>query len=129
MTADYPHWALRLVLAVLAAAAVAALGGIVLGEYPFTGAMPYVSGVFFALVVSEVAVGIGRRRGVLVALTAAVCSGGGLGWAVWISSGRGVVPIPLGGWLAIVLGVTVALGRCLFRPTASSAPRSRGPTG
>jgi hypothetical protein len=119
MTADYPHWALRLVLAVLAAAAVAALGGVLLGEYPFTGVMPYVSGVLFALVVSEVALGIGQRRGPFVALVAALCSGGGLAWAVWISSGRGVEPIPVGGWLAVALGVAVALARCLLRTAPS----------
>jgi hypothetical protein len=117
------------VLAVLAAAAVAALGGVILGEYPFTGVMPYVSGVLFALVVSEVTVGIGQRRGALLALAAAVCSGVGLAWAVWISSGRGVEPIPVGGWLAIMIGVAVALARCLLRPTESSARRNRGSTG
>jgi hypothetical protein len=117
------------VLAVLAAAAVAALGGVILGEYPFTGVMPYVSGVLFALVVSEVTVGIGQRRGAFLALAAAVCSGAGLAWAVWISSGRGVEPIPVGGWLAIMIGVAVALARCLLRPTESSARRNRGSTG
>ena len=47
MEGDYSRPSMRLVLAVIAGAAVAAFGGLILGEYPFTGATPYVAGVLF----------------------------------------------------------------------------------
>jgi hypothetical protein len=87
------------------------LGGLILGEYPFTGVMPYIAGVLFGLVVAEVIVSVSQQQGTVSAITAAVCSAGGLGWAVWISSGKGVDPIPIGGWVAIGIGGLVALLR------------------
>jgi hypothetical protein len=128
MTADYSGSPVRLVLAVLTAAAVAAVGGVILGEYPFTGVMPYASGVLFALVVSEVVISIGRRRGPFVALAASLCTDGGLAWAVWISSGRGVAPVPFGGWMALVIGAVVAVARGAVRGRTRSAGRTPGPT-
>jgi hypothetical protein len=86
--------------------------------------MPYASGIIFALVISEVLVTIGQRRGAVIGLAAAVCTAGGLGWAVWISSGRGVAPVPTGAWLAIAVGVIVALGRGGFKGGARSTART-----
>jgi hypothetical protein len=90
---------------------VAAIGGLILGEYPFTGVTPYIAGVLFALVVAEVIISISRQSGIVTAVAAAVCTVGGLGWAVWISTGKGIDPIPIGGWMALVVGAVVALGR------------------
>ena len=116
---------MRLLLAVLAGAAVAALGGVILGEYPFTGLMPYASGVLFAVVVAEVVIAIARRRRPLTGAAAAVCTAGGLGWALWISSGRGVAPVPLGGWMALAIGVVVALAVGGITGTRGTAPDNR----
>lgn len=102
---------MRLVLAVVVGAAVAALGGLILGEYPFTGVMPYLAGLLFALVVSEVIVSIGRHIGPVSALASAGCTAGGLGWAIWISTGRGVSPVPTGAWIGLTIGAVVALLR------------------
>lgn len=101
----------RTAVAIVLGAAVAAIGGLILGEYPFTGVTPYIAGVLFALVVAEVIVSVSRRSGIVTAVAAAVCTVGGLGWAVWISSGEGIDPIPIGGWMALVVGAVVALGR------------------
>lgn len=118
----------RLLIAIVVGAAVAGLGGLILGEYPFTGVMPYIAGILFALVVAEVMLSIGRQPGAATAAAAAVCSAGGLGWAVWISSGRGVAPVPIGGWVAIVIGAAVGLARggirTAARPGRSSPHRS-----
>jgi hypothetical protein len=114
---------MRRVASVIAGAAAAAVGGLVLGEYPFTGWTPWVAGVLFALVVTEVMITIGRRHGPVVAVGGGVFSAGGLGWAVWISSGRGLEPIPRGGWIAIVLGFVVAMARGLL-PVARTAQAS-----
>jgi hypothetical protein len=116
----------RLVVGVVLGAALAALGALLLGEYPFTGVMPYVSGVLFALVVAEVIVSVSRRSGRATAVAAAMCTAGGLAWGVWISVGEGKAPIPIGGWVAVVVGFVVALIRggirAGARPGASSQP-------
>jgi ABC-type Mn2+/Zn2+ transport system permease subunit len=115
-----------LVVGVVLGAALAALGALLLGEYPFTGVMPYVSGVLFALVVAEVIVSVSRRSGRATAVAAAMCTAGGLAWGVWISVGEGKAPIPIGGWVAVVVGFVVALIRggirAGARPGASSQP-------
>lgn len=125
-TASPAPW--RLPAAIGLGAAAAALGGLILGEYPFTGVMPYIAGVLFGLVVAEVIVSVSQQQGKLTALAAAVCSAGGLGWAVWISAGKGVDPIPIGGWVAIGIGTVVALFRGGIRapgwPGRSSRPYS-----
>ena len=117
---------MRQIASLAAGAVVAAVGGLVLGEYPFIGWTPYVAGVLFALVVTEVMLSIGHKHGPILGFGGAALSAAGLGWAVWISSGRGVAPIPGGGWIAIGLGAVVSLGRGLLpgmRPVAGpSAP-------
>lgn len=111
VTAGAPPSTGRLVVAIALGAGVAAIGGLILGEYPFTGLTPYIAGVLFALVVAEVIVSVSHQPGMAAAAAAAVCTVGGLGWAVWISSGRGIDPIPIGGWMALVVGAAVALFR------------------
>src|SRR5687767_3656416 len=61
MRAHYPRSSMRPALAVVAGAAVAAFGALILGEYEFRGTMPYVAGVLFGLVVAEAVVGVARR--------------------------------------------------------------------
>jgi ABC-type Mn2+/Zn2+ transport system permease subunit len=106
-------------------AALAALGALLLGEYPFTGIMPYISGVLFALVVSEVILSVSRRSGRATAVAAAVCTAGGLAWGVWISVGEGKAPIPIGGWVAVVIGAAMALIRGGIRAAGQSGPSSQ----
>ncbi len=119
----------RMVVGIVAGAAVAALGGWILGEYPFTGIMPYITGVLFALVVAEVILSVGRREpNRMVGATAAVITAAGIGLAVWIQSTEGLVAIPPGGWVAISLGFVVALLRGGIRtggrPKGNSQPPS-----
>ena len=102
---------MRQVLAFVAGAAVAAFGGWILGEYPFTGLTPYIEGLLFALVIAEVIISIGHRRGPTTAVVAAVCTVGGLGLAVWISIAQGLDPVPVGAWIALGIGLVVALLR------------------
>jgi hypothetical protein len=113
----------------LLGAAVAALGGWILGEYPFTGIMPYITGILFALVVSEVILSAsGSTPSRLIAASAAVITAAGIGLAVWIQSTEGLVAIPPGGWVAIALGFIVALLRggirAVGRPKAHNQPSS-----
>lgn len=115
----------RLIVAIALGAALAALGALLLGEYPFTGVMPYISGALFALVVSEVIVSVSRRSSRVTAAAAAVCTAGGLAWGVWISVGEGKAPIPIGGWVAVVVGAAVALIRGGIRAGGRPGPSSQ----
>lgn len=99
---------MRLALAVLAGAAVAALGALILGEYEFTGTTPYVAGVLFGLVVAEAMVTVARRGGRGLAVAAAALAGGGLLWAAWISSGRDWDYVFGPAYVAVALGVVSA---------------------
>ncbi len=99
-----------------------------LGEYPFTGATPFVAGILFGLVVSEVMLAFRPVRAPALGAVGGALCGAGLGWAVWISSGHGVAPIPFGAWLAVGLGTTIAAGRLagiggrVLRARRSGAP-------
>ena len=98
----------RRVVAWVATIAAGVLGALILGEYEFSGWTPYVSGILFGLVLSEVQLTIGRDHRVGSAVAVGVLTAGGLSWAAWISSGRGVAPIPVGAWLGAAIGAVVA---------------------
>lgn len=95
-------------LAVLVGAATASLGALILGEYEFNGATPYLAGVLFGLIVAEVVLTIVRRGSAPLLVAAALEAGLGLAWAAWISSGRGRAPIPAAADVSVALGVVVA---------------------
>ena len=102
--------AIRQGVAVLAGAAVGAVAALILGEYDFSGTTPYVAGVLFGLIVAEVTLTVARVGRPVLAAAAAVISGLGVLWAAWISSGRGVSPIPGGAYVGLALAVVVAGG-------------------
>jgi hypothetical protein len=97
-------------VALIVAAAAAAFGALVLGEYELVGLTPYVSGVLYGLAVAEVALTIGRDGGRLPAALCGVLTAGGMAWGAWISSGQGVAPVPLGAWVGAALGGLVSFG-------------------
>ena len=99
---------MRFPFAVLAGAAVAALGAIILGEYEFVGFMPFVAGPLFGLAVAEALTWAGGERGVAPAVTAAALAAAGLLWAGWIDSGEGIDPMPALAWPAAGLGALAA---------------------
>jgi hypothetical protein len=98
-------------VAVLAAGAVAALGGVVLGEYEFVGFMPFVAGPLFGLAVAETFTWAGGERGLVPGVVAGALAGLGLLWAGWIDSGEGLDPMPTLIWPAAALGVITAAWR------------------
>lgn len=97
----------RKVLGVVAAAAVAALGALILGEYEFTGSLPWIAGPLFGLVVGEVVVAVARARDVVLAGAAALLGGAGIVWAGWIDSSHGVEPVRSLVWVAAGLAAVV----------------------
>lgn len=98
-------------LALLCAAAAAALGALVLGEYEFTGSLPFVAGPLFGLVIGEIVVGVGRSRALAVAVGAALLAAAGIAWAGWIDSTQGVEPVKGLVWVAAALAAVTALVR------------------
>jgi hypothetical protein len=114
---------MRLLLAVVAAAGASALGALILGEYPLTGATPYVAGLLFGLVVAELAVFVAGHGGLRGAAAAVVMllPGAGMVWAAWISAGRSWHYVPGAAWVGAVLAPAAAFlwlrgGRGSSRP-------------
>jgi uncharacterized membrane protein len=117
----------RLILALLAAFAVAALGAAILGEYQFTGITGAAAGLILGIFVAEAAVAVHGGGSRLVALVCALFTAASLLWAIHASIGaRDSIPadIPAMGWAAMVLGVAGAG----FRARSSGTPAAGTPT-
>lgn len=102
---------LRAGLGVVCGVLAGALGALILGEYEFTGLLPFVAGPLFGLVIGEVLVGVGRDRSPVVALAGAVIGFAGIVWAGWIDSSEGVEPVKALVWVAAVLAAAAAGAR------------------
>lgn len=101
----------RAPVALVCAAATAALGALILGEYEFTGTLPYVAGPLFGLAIGEVVVGVGRTRAVAAGIAAGALAFGGIAWAGWIDSSQGLEPVRTAVWIAAALAAATALLR------------------
>ncbi len=101
----------RPLLGLACAAAAAALGALILGEYEFTGTLPFVAGPLCGLAIGEVVVGVGRTRAVAAGLAAGAIAFGGLAWAGWIDSTQGLEPVKGLAWVAASLGAATAVLR------------------
>jgi hypothetical protein len=101
----------RALFGLVLGAAVAALGALILGEYEFTGTLPWVAGVLFGLVIGEVVVSVGRSHHVGVAVGSAALSFAGIAWAGWIDSTEGVEPVKALAWVSAVLAAGTAFVR------------------
>jgi hypothetical protein len=98
----------RALLGLLLAASVSVLGALILGEYEFTGTLPWIAGLLFGLVVGEVVVGVGRSRHPAVAVIAAAIAFGGVAWAGWIDSSHGLEPMKGLAWASAALAAVTA---------------------
>lgn len=107
---------LRAGFGVACGVAVAVLGALILGEYEFTGSLPFIAGPLFGLVIGEVVVGVGRARSWAAALPAGAAAFGGIVWAGWIDSSEGVEPVKDLVWVAAVLAAGAALLRIAGLP-------------
>ena len=108
---------MRRTLALGAAALVAVVAALILGEYQLTLWTGTAAGLVVGFLVSELVLGIGRWRGIVPAAAAAVLGGGALVWAGWIEAGRGVAPIRSTVWVAV--GLAAVLAGVRLRPTAA----------
>lgn len=101
------------------AAAVAALGALMLGEYEFTGAMPYLVGPLFGLAIGEVVASVGKTRSAIAAAVGAAICFGGIVWTGWIDSSEGVEPLRVAVWPS-----AAAAALCCFLRVAGLRRRS-----
>jgi hypothetical protein len=111
----------RLILALLAAFAVAALGAAILGEYQFSGITGAAAGLILGIFVAEAAVAVNGGGSHLLAFLGAVLTAASLVWAIHASIGaRASIPgdIPSMGWAALALGILGAA----FRARSSGRP-------
>lgn len=121
---------MRQVLAIVAAAVLAGLGAVVLGEYDLRGTTAIVGFPLYGVAVTELALAVARRLAVPTLAVAAAVVAGGLTWALWISFGHfrnDVLPPPLS-WVMVGVAVLAAVlwgwsGR-RRRPVARSGPAS-----
>lgn len=114
----------RCLLALLVGALAAAFGALLLGEYPFSGATPWVAGLLFGYVVAEIVVSVSHQRGLLLGALSALFAGAALVWAGWISAGDGKQAYPAMAWVAAAIAVVVGLLRA--GPVGLSRPFGRG---
>jgi hypothetical protein len=98
----------RRILSVPVATGLAVLAALVLGEYEFTGWIPFVAGPLFGLVVGEVVVSTSGRRGMPEVAVAVAAAAAGLAWGAWRSSSEGLEQWPVLAWPAIALGAAAA---------------------
>jgi len=113
----------RGVLAVVAGAATAGFGAVIVGEYPFSGALVVGTGVLVGLFVAEVMAAVGRVRGKGPAAAAALLTAAGLVWAAWIAENHDLGRVAVEGWVAVVLGGVAAAVRAK-KPRAGTDSRA-----
>ncbi len=100
---------MRPLLGLVAGAATAAVGALIVGEYRLGGVTAVAAGAVFGLVVGEVVVAAGGRQDLTMALATALVVTAGLVWAAWIWSGQPWSGLPGGALLAVATGVVVSL--------------------
>ena len=103
---------MRQILALASAALLAALGAVVLGEYPLEGTTAVVGFPLYGIAVVELALAIAKRLAPLTLVVVAVVVAGGLTWAMWISFGhfRNDVHPPVLSWVMVGVAVLAAVG-------------------
>lgn len=105
---------MRQVLAVLTAIVVVAGAAVILGEYELRGWVPLVAGTVIGVGVAEVVATVARGSDVAIVAATGLVAEAGMVWAVWISSGRGIVPVAVTAWLGSVGAGLVAAGWVRF---------------
>ncbi|MGH9223730.1 MAG: hypothetical protein ACRD2W_08065 [Acidimicrobiales bacterium] len=117
---------MRPILAVAAAAAVGALGAVIVGEYPFKGVVVLGSGVVFGLFIAEAALGVARRPSRPLAAACAVIGLVAMTWAAWITTGHDLSFLGPAGWASIALTGAAAGLRTAWSRRGAGTP-ARGP--
>ena len=123
---------MRLTLAALVAAGVGALGAVILGEYPYQGAVVLASGVVLGLFIAEAALAVHRQPGLLLAALCAAVGLAAMTWGAWITTGHDLSFLGPAGWTSVVLtgaaaGLRTAGIRGLWSRRAAGTPARTAP--
>ena len=118
---------MRRIFAVLAAAAVAAAGAVVLGEYAFGGVAVVLAGLLLGLFVAEAAGTVAREPSRALAAAVGAITALGLVWAAWIGSGHRLGAIGGGGWVAATIGGMAATLRVIWWRTPGRSSDATAP--
>jgi hypothetical protein len=110
----------RRTLALGAAAVVAALAALIMGEYELTLPTAAATGLVLGFGLPEIVLGVARWRGSVPAATGAALAGGSVLWAAWIGAGEGLAPIRTTAWAGVAIGAALAAWR--LRPTVPGTP-------
>lgn len=100
---------MRQPVAIVVAIAVVAVAAVILGEYELKGWVPLMAGAIIGIGVAEVVATLARWSDPAIVAATGLVAEGGMVWAIWISSSRGIVPVAVLAWLgAVVAGVVGA---------------------
>ncbi|MDQ6784900.1 MAG: hypothetical protein M3063_15985 [Actinomycetota bacterium] len=96
---------MRFVVALAIGAVLAVVLALILGEYPFVGFTPYLAATVVPAIIGTAVVWTGRRHSDLLWAATGLLAGASIGWSLWISTGRGIDPVPTSGWIAVAVAV------------------------
>ena len=125
---------MRVIFGAIAAVLLAALGGLIMGEYRLVGLMAVLAGVLFGLAVAELAITVGRSSDWPLVTVTAVAALLGFTWSSWIEAGRAFGPISAVRWLGSLLAFASAgfwvrsLGSRAVRSPYDEEPLDAEPT-
>lgn len=105
---------MRQLVAIVVAIVVVAVAAVILGEYELRGWVPLLAGAVIGVGVAEVVATLARWSDPAIIAAAGLVAEGGMVWAVWISSGRGLVPVAVTAWAGSVLAGLIAAGWVRF---------------
>jgi len=121
---------MRTPLAVVGAAALAALGGAILGEYDLSGFLAVVACLLYGIVVGEAVLVVERHPGPYGMAAAGLFPPIGWVWSLWISTGHQLHYAGAGQWASTLVAAVAGLawtgtGRRALdrsRPPAAAGP-------
>lgn len=113
---------MRLVLAAVLGLVVAAGSALVLGDYPLSGSVPWISAVLIPLLVGLAMTLVAERQRVPLWVATGPLAAAAFGWGVWIATGRGLDPVPTS---AVVSGVLVLVWPPLWGIVLARRPAGR----
>lgn len=122
------HPVIRTAIAVICGAGLATLGALSLGEYPITGAVPWLAAAIIPALIGVVMGALARRRRRELWVLTGPLAAGSLLWGIRIATSWGIDPVPAAAWaatgLAAVWPVAWGLlsGRDRGRNPAPDAP-------
>ena len=111
MGGHYPFILVRQALAIVAGAALALVGAVVLGEYDLRGTTVVVGFPLYGMAVAELALAAGRRLAPATLVALALVVAAGLSLALWIAFGhfRNDFRPPVLSWAMVVVAAAITL--------------------